>query len=145
MIKYPLTFTCAANSKSGVQTVFEAEAEGLAPIPCAIPTAFMGPGGGYSPEDLFAMSVIACLIATFKVFAEKSQFTYTEIKAGATLTINRNEQGIPDLQKLDIDITLNGVEDETKARALLAEAEKYCLVSNAIKTEKRINYSILTE
>ncbi len=128
-----------------MQTQFQAEAEDFPAIGCAIPQQFGGPGGGYSPEDLFALSVITCLVATFKVLAERGQLVYSTIAAEATLTIDRNAQGVVALQKLEISITLKGVQDETKARALLADSEKYCLVSNAIKCEKQFSYSILRE
>ena len=32
---------------------------------------FEGPGKEASPEDLYLLSLLNCLIATFKVFAEK--------------------------------------------------------------------------
>ncbi len=140
MIKYPLFFEVSAKSPSGVQTGFEANAESFPPIPCAIPSDFGGPGGGYSPEDLFALSVVSCLIATFKVFAEKTKLNYQDIQGAAKLTIDRNSAGMPGLQKLDLTFTLTGVEDQEKAKALWAESEKYCLVSNAITTEKTFTY-----
>jgi len=145
MIKYPMSFTCSAASESGMQTKFQATAEDFPAIGCAIPTQFGGPGGGYSPEDLFALSVISCLVATFKVLAERGKLTYSTIESDVTLTIDRNASGVVGIQKLDIDITLKGVQDEAKAKTLLSESKKYCLVSNAVSCEKQINYSILTE
>jgi len=140
MIKYPMHFEVKAKAPSGVQTPFEASGEDFPPIMCAVPKEFNGPGGGYSPEELFAMAVMSCLIATFKVFAEKTKFSFGEISGFAKLIIDRNAQGVPELQKLEMNFTLTGVQDQTKAKSLLAEAEKFCLVSNAIKTEKSFNY-----
>ncbi|NGX37905.1 MAG: hypothetical protein K1000chlam2_01073 [Chlamydiae bacterium] len=140
MIKYPLYFEGGAKSAKGVNTPFEASADNYPPIACSIPEGFLGPGGGYSPEDLYLLAVTTCLIATFKVFAEKAQVAYTEISAKAKLTIDRNAQGIPELQKIDVTFLLTGVEDQEKAKTVLGEAEKYCLVSNAIKSEKTFNY-----
>jgi organic hydroperoxide reductase OsmC/OhrA len=139
MIKYPLFFEVSSKSASGMATPFEALAEDFPPIAGSIPKQFGGPGGGYSPEDLFALAVISCLIATFKVFAERTQFTYSDISAQAKLTIDRDAQGIPELQKLDMTFTLSGVEDQEKAKALMAESEKYCLVSRATHCEKSIS------
>lgn len=140
MIKYPLFFETSSSSESGVNTTFEAVAHDLPPITCAIPAEFNGPGGGYSPEDLFSLAVLSCLIATFKVFAERAKLQYTKIDASAKLTIDRNAQGVPELKKLDIQFTLSGVADQAKAKLLLGESEKYCLVSNAAKTEKKYEY-----
>jgi len=140
MIKYPLFFEVCADSESGVNTLFEAKAFDFPEITCAIPTEFKGPGGGYSPEELFSLAVLTCLIATFKVFAEKSKLQYSNIRASGKLTIDRNAQGMPELKKLAITLTLSGVQDQEKAKTLLTESEKYCLVSNAIKTEKTFEH-----
>jgi len=141
MIKYPLVFDVEAKSTSGIETLMEGAAHNNPPIPCAIPPEFGGPGGGYSPEDLYALAVVSCLIATFKVFATRAKFSFSDIKGGAKLTIDRNSQGVPELQKLDLHFTLTGVEDQEKAKLLFGEAEKYCLVSNAIRSEKTFNYT----
>jgi len=140
MIKYPLYFEVQAKGASGIATPFEATAENFPPIAGSIPKEFMGPGTGYSPEDLFSISVITCLIATFKVFAERAKLSFTDITAKAKLTIDRSGGGIPELQKLDIAFTLTGVQDQEKAKTLLTESEKYCLVSNAVKCEKSFTH-----
>lgn len=139
MIKYPLFFEAHVNSEQEAPT-FEAKAENLPPIACAVPKEFGGPGGGYSPEDLFILATVSCLIATFRVFAKKANFSYGGISGHAKLTIDRNGEGIPAFQKLDMTFTLTGVEDQEKAKALIADAEKYCLVSNAIKCEKTFDF-----
>ena len=140
MIKYPLFFEVHSKSTKGIETPLEATAENLPPITCAIPKEFAGPGGGYSPEELFALSVVSCVMATFKVFAARTKLEFGEIQASAKLTIDRNPEGVPELKKLDMAFTLSGVQDQEKAKAVLAESEKYCLVSNAIKSEKSFTY-----
>ncbi len=143
MIKYPLFFEVSTNSESGVNTLFEASALDFPPITCAIPTEFKGPGGGYSPEELFSIAVLSCLIATFKVFAERSKLQFGNIGATGKLTVDRNAQGMPELKKLEVKFTLSGVQDQEKAKTLLAESEKYCLVSNAIKSEKTFEHQFV--
>lgn len=140
MIKYPLYFEAEAKSEKGISTKIESKVEDYPSIVGAIPEGFNGPGGGYSPEDLYLLAIATCLIATFKVFAEKAGFEYSEIHASSKLTIDRNEKGIPELKKVDLTFTLKGVKDQEKAKSLLAESEKYCLVSNAVKSEKNFNY-----
>lgn len=141
MIKYPMQFEGHVKSTKGMETPIESSVEGLSVIRGAIPKEFAGPGGGYSPEDLYILSVLSCLIATFKVFAQKSNVTFRNISAKGMLTIDRNEKGVPEFKQLDTEFTLTGVEDQKKAKAILAEAEKYCLVSNAIKTPKTFQYN----
>ncbi|HSX12711.1 MAG TPA: OsmC family protein [Rhabdochlamydiaceae bacterium] len=138
MIAYPMKFEVSTTSVSGIKTALEASAESFDPITCAIPSQFNGPGGGYSPEDLLALSLTTCLIATFKVFAEKSPFAYERIQAKAYLTIDR-VGGTVAISKIDVEMTLYGVQDQQKATALMQQAEKYCLVSNTLKVEKSLS------
>ena len=139
-MKCPMSFEVFSTASPGIQTAFEARAHDLPTIACAIPPEFHGPGNGYSPEDLYTLALITCFIATFKVFAEKSQFSFQSIEAKANLTIDRNEKGMPTLTRIDTEVTLTGVQDQDKARKLCQDAERYCLVSNAIKSEKTYSY-----
>ena len=77
-----------------------------------------------------------------RFFAEKASLVFNEIHADAKLTIDRNEQGVPELQKVDLVFTLTGVTDQEKAQTILAESEKYCLVGNATKSVKTFTYKI---
>lgn len=143
MIKYPLQFKSTMKSHSGINTLFEGSSEEYSPITCAVPKEFGGKGGGYSPEDLYIMAISSCFIATFKVFAEKANFVFSEICADANLVIDRNPKGVPELQKVDIIITLSGVSDQSKAKIILAESEKFCLVANSSKSAKTFTYKIV--
>lgn len=141
MIQYPLYFHASAKGDKGRETPFEARVESYPPIMCAIPEGFNGPGGGYSPEDLYILAIETCFIATFKTFAEKAKLEYSHININGKLTVDRGEGGVPFLQKVDLDITLTGAQDQEMAKKVLGEAEKYCLVSNASKSEKNYNYT----
>lgn len=140
MIQYPLYFEVSAESLSGIQSSVQGKVKDLPPISCAIPPQFHGPGGGYSPEDLYALAVITCFIATFKVFAEKTQLNYSAIKGTARVTVDRDTRGKAELKGIDLTFVLDGVKDQEQAKKVLAESEKFCLVSNAIKSRKSFNY-----
>ena len=141
-MQLPMHFEVEAEGQSGMQNAFTARAHSLNPITCAIPTEFGGPGRGYSPEDLFALSLVSCFIATFKVFAEKSKLTFEEIAVKAVLTIAKNQSGVLALTKLDIQVDLQAPSDHEKAMKLMHEADKYCLISNAVKVEKQFSFNI---
>lgn len=133
MIKYPLFFKAAASSESGIHKSWTSGAGELLPIQCAIPVEFQGPGDGYSPEDLMAMTVINCFIATFKVFAERSGLTFDGIEAEALLEINRDTSGKVGVTNIQINVLLKKPSDSVKAEGILAEAKKNCLMANALK------------
>lgn len=139
-----MKFEVEAVAKEGAMTPWTAAAPRLEPIASAIPIEFMGPGGGYSPEDFFAMALLNCLIATFKVYTEKSKVTFQEIKGRVILTVDRitGQTGFM-MTQADVHFDIRGASDQEKARKLLDAAIKDCAVSNSIKTGKtfHVNFS----
>ena len=139
-----MKFEVQASSHAGSSTLWTAQTAHLPPIPSAIPPEFMGPGGGYSPEDLFALSLLNCLIATFKVYCEQSSVTFQEIRGKVSLIVDK----IPGLSgfamtQADVFFDISGASDAIRGRKLLDAAIKDCAVSNSIKTGKtfHINFS----
>lgn len=143
MIKFPMKFEVNASSPAGACTTWNGQTEHLPPIVCAIPPEFMGPGGGYSPEDLFALSLLNCLIATFKVYAEKAGVHFQEIQGKVSLTVDRiaGQAGFA-MTGADVFFDIKGASDSEKAKKLLDSAIKDCAVSNSIKTGKTFHINI---
>jgi organic hydroperoxide reductase OsmC/OhrA len=137
MIKFPMQFKVEAESASGIATNWGARENHLPPIPSAIPPEFMGPGGGYSPEALFGIAVLNCLIATYKVYCEKSKVHFANIKGEAALTIDKELSATSFyVSKIDITLHVTGSSDVEKAEKLLDAAIKDCAISNSINSEK---------
>lgn len=141
MIKYPLTFHSASKSGSGITTLWQGAGEGLPSIAMAIPPEFEGPGGGYSPEDLYALALQNCFVATFKVFAEKSRLAFTSISVDAELTVDRNENGRPWMAKVALKIKVDGAAKESAMRILDKTAQN-CLILNSVRTEKTFSFEV---
>lgn len=137
MVKFPIRFEARAASPAGAGTTWKAESGSLSPIVSAIPPEFNGPGGGYSPEDLFALALLNCLIATFKVYAEKSNVTFREIQAKADLTVDKvpGQSGFM-MTQADVFLDVAGASDPELGKKLLNAAIKDCAISNSIKTGK---------
>jgi organic hydroperoxide reductase OsmC/OhrA len=135
MVKFPLKFETAATSSSGIGTVWNAKAGNLPAIPSCIPPEFGGPGGGYSPEDLFAISILNCLIATFKVYAEKGGVVYGEIHGRAVVTADKSPPSFA-MTHVEIFFEIGGAQNQEKAKATLEGAIRDCAVSNSIKSGK---------
>jgi organic hydroperoxide reductase OsmC/OhrA len=140
MIKYPLQFPADAKAKSGIQTPWEAKSSSFPAIPCAIPHEFYGPGGAYSPEELFGLAAINCLIATFKVFAEKSSLSFEEISGNAVVIVDRPQGKSVGITQLQITLKVTGSSNREKALQLLEEAKKNCLVTSAMNVEKTYSF-----
>ncbi len=143
MIKFPMVFDVQASATAGIDASWTAQVGSLSPISCAIPTEFMGPGGGYSPEDLFSLSLLNCLIATFKVYCEKSKVTFQEIRGKVRLTVDQlpGQNGFA-MTQADISFDVTGASDPEKTKKLLNAAIKDCAVSNSIKTGKTFHINI---
>jgi len=143
MLKFPIKFEVEAEAKPGISTNWKGQAPNLSPITCAIPPEFMGPGGGYSPEDLFILSILSCLLALFKAYCEKNKITFHEVKSRAILTVDRNHTAsVLVFTHIDIFIDVTGASDTEKARHQLDKALKDCPVSNAIKTGKTFHITV---
>ncbi len=142
MIKFPMKFEVMAAASAGIQANWTGQSDQLPPIPSAIPPEFMGPGGGYSPEDLFALALLNCLIATFKVYAEKSKAEFREIQGKVVLTVDKVlPQGFA-MTHADIFLDIAGSTDSEKLRKVLDSAIKDCAVSNSMKTGKSFHINI---
>jgi organic hydroperoxide reductase OsmC/OhrA len=143
MIKFPMKFEVEARAPSGVSSQWIAQGDQLPPIPSAIPPEFMGPGGGYSPEDLFGISVLNCLIALYKVYCEKSKVAFQEIKGKAVLTADKDVSSASFyISHIEIFLDVSGASDMEKARKLLDSAIKDCPISNSIKAAKSFQVSL---
>ena len=111
------------------------------PIEMAIPPEFEGPGGTYSPEDLYALSLMNCYLATFKYIAEKSKLTYQEISGEAELFVDKGEEKSPWMEHVNIKIELNGCENKERALGLLEKTKAHCMIINSVKT--KVNFEFL--
>lgn len=146
MKQYPIPFLTTVESLSGIQTNWQSFNEAKShPIEMSIPPEFDGPGGGYSPEDLFALALQNCFIATFKVFAEKSKLTYHSIKIDSRLEVDRNEKGFPWMAKIHFHVLLTGVQQVENAQRILDKVSKSCMIMNSVNTEKSFEFNIQSE
>lgn len=144
MTQYPMHFKVTAESSAGIQTSWKTSAQAVDQnIPVAIPPEFDGPGTGFSPEDLYAMALQNCFIATFKVFAEKSRLVFQDIHLDTILDVDRDEKGRPWMARIHLKIRLSGVSQIENARRLLERTGQNCMILNSVNTVKTFNYEIL--
>lgn len=138
-----MKFEVEATASPGINTQWTSQTDQLPPIPSAIPPEFMGPGGGYSPEDLFALAVLNCVIATFKVYCEKGKITFEAIHGKAHLTVDKlpSESGFG-MTQIDMTLDVRKANDPDKAKKTLELAIKDCAVSNSIKSGKTFHLNV---
>ena len=114
--------------------------EGLSSFEVATPPQFPGGHEGiWSPEHLYVASAEICLMTTFLSIAEKSRLEFVEYSSEAVGTLEKTDKGMV-MTKIVIKPKVV-IQDETKRERtllLLEKAEKYCLISNSMKTEVTI-------
>ncbi len=143
MIQYPLSFQVEAQTEAGIQQTWQTQSVGASDtLRAAIPPEFQGPGGGYSPEDFYALALANCFVATFKVFAEKSKLGFASLKVNLKLEVDRNEKGAPWMARAHLQARLKGVESQERALHLLQKTSQSCLVLNSVKTEKTFDFQV---
>jgi len=143
VLKFPMIFPISSESASGIQSSWVSGVPGRQ-VQCAIPPEFSGPGGGFSPEDLYGMALNNCFVATFKVYAERSRLQYQNIKIDSQLTVDRDETGAPIMKHIDMRVLLSGAAPQKDlAERLLQKTSETCMVLNSTKTTKKFTFELL--
>lgn len=148
MIQYPLRFEVAAESGGKVEQSWVTRVPGhsvgeVRELTAAIPPEFAGPGGGYSPEDFYALALLNCFVATFQVIASKSQLVYSSLSVKGILTVDRNEQGMPWMKHFHLEARIEGARDLERTERLLQKTSQSCLILNSVRTEKSFDFKVI--
>jgi len=144
VVKFPLKFTVQSESVSGIQSSWLTKADSFEHrVPVAIPPEFEGPDPGLSSEDIYAMALQNCFIATFKVFAEKSQLNYNSIRVKSILEVDRDEMGRPWMARLNLHVFLNGAIQLENAQRILEKTSKNCMILNSVNNVKTFQFDLL--
>jgi uncharacterized OsmC-like protein len=112
-------------------------------LPVAIPPGFLGPGGGYSPEDFFALAMANCFAATFRVVASKSSVSYRNLEVDCELEVDLNEAKKPWMARCHLKVRLFGPSNEERAMRLLEKVSGQCLIHQSVKTETKYSFEVL--
>lgn len=145
MIQYPIQFHVSTHAVSGIQSKWSAIDAEKSSISMAIPPEFEGPGGGSSPEDLYALALLNCFAATFKVIAERSKLDFKSLDLEGTLTVDRDERGRPWMARFEMLAKLASPSDRERADRLLKKTSENCLIHHSVKTQIDIRYEILDQ
>lgn len=140
-IKYPISFYASAQAPEGIQSLWSTESQNLKNS-CAIPPEFEGPGGAFSPEDLFAQALTNCFIATFKVYAEKSKIHFDHLTTQAELIADLDENSKPFMKKFLLHVRISGCENPARVKTIADKAFSSGFILNSVKTELSLDLQI---
>jgi organic hydroperoxide reductase OsmC/OhrA len=134
MIAYPVSFYGQSNAQSGMQNKWTVMSSDFSST-CAIPKEFEGCGETFSPEDFFLLSLQNCFIATFKVYAEYSKLSFSNLQVSSELIVDKNEIQKPIMKSLKLNIQLTNTSDIKKADLLIKKTLENGFILQSVKTE----------
>lgn len=144
MYKFPMNFRVEVKDLGPNHPKWSTSAEAVpGPLPVAIPPGFNGPGGGYSPEDFFALAMANCFAATFRVIADKSAVTYEELSIACNLEVDLNESKKPWMARAHLDIKLHKPSSAERAQRLLEKVSGQCLIHQSVKTDTTYSFAVI--
>ena len=133
MFQFPMTFTASLAATRGSAAHWTACSEGFE-LRCAVPVQFHGPGGGLSPEDLFAQALLNCFTATFLVMAEKSSLSFERLNVEGSLTVDRDDSRRPVMKEFKFHIHLAACDATERATVLVRKAMESGFILNSVRT-----------
>jgi len=136
-----INFSVFSTSTSGIKTLWDSKYSNKS-LKMAIPSFFGGPGNEASPEDLYLLSLLNCLIATFKVFAEKSKLGYESLDGFAKLNLIQEPSGVSSFKNIDIKLELFSPDNHIKAKRLFNKVASQSMILNSVTTKVDIKWII---
>lgn len=113
-----------------------------APIPVGPPPQFGGVDTVWGPEHLLIGAALSCLKTTFDAYARRERIAIHAWRGTATGVLAKGREG-PVFTSIDLEIEL--VTDpggEARAEAVLAMAERSCIVSRALSAPVHVTSKI---
>lgn len=114
-------------------------------IEVATPPDFpKGIPGIWSPEHLFVAAINSCLMTTFLAIAENSNLAFEDFSCKATGKLEKVDgKFMMSEVVLEPTVVISNEKDREKAERVLQKSEAACLISNSVRSEIRMNTSII--
>lgn len=119
--------------------------DGSFEVTLATPKEMGGDGKGNNPEQLFAAGYAACFLSAMKFVGTQGSHPKVPADASVSATVGigpREDKGFG--LDVTLDITLPGM-DQAEAEALVAEADRVCPYSHAVRGNIEVRLEVKTE
>jgi organic hydroperoxide reductase OsmC/OhrA len=142
MHPYPHTYLAsAAAENTGLVTVSSTQ---LPNLETAAPPEFDGPGGVWSPETLLCASIADCFILTFRAVARAARFEWARLECRVEGVLERVERVSQFTRcRTFAKLTVHSDADIARARELLEQAERGCLISNSLRGSRTLDSDVV--
>jgi len=118
----------------------------LPDLEVAPPLQFDGPGGVWSPEELFMASLSNCFVLSFRAIAKMSKLQWLTIQAETEGDLDKAEGKIKFTKiRTTARLVIPASESVEKAQRLLQKAEDACFVSNSVNSEKFFHAEVVVQ
>ncbi|MFB6242185.1 MAG: OsmC family protein [Candidatus Nanosalina sp.] len=106
----------------------------------SVPKEFGGDAEKPSPEDLFNASLASCILATFKVTAQREGLEYEKITSNCSTRLDRGDEGRPVMKEAELKVTVGGVSNHDLAEKVGEISEKNCFIHNSVETDVKTEF-----
>jgi organic hydroperoxide reductase OsmC/OhrA len=129
--------------KSGRRAVISST--GRPDLDVSSPPEFKGEAGFWTPEDMFVASINLCTLLTFVAFAQRKGLEFVSYESAAEGVLEYVEGSYRFTEViLHPHIVLRSAADFERAREILADAHRGCLVSNSVTSAIKVFPDIRT-
>ena len=130
-------YTASIDTIADDHETWEATANNQA-VQVSVPEEFGGSDDALTPEHLYALSLLNCYVATFRVIAKKSGLDYDDMSADITITLNPDDN--PPVSDAEITLVYDG-DDDAKTKHVARKARDHCYVHRSVKTQITISFN----
>jgi len=123
--------------KSGRRAIISSE--GKADLETSSPPEFKGDPGFWTPEDMFVAAVNLCTLMTFVAFAQRKELDFVSYESAAEGLLEFVEGRYRFTEViLHPHLVLKSESDIGRARQILDDAHKGCLVTNSLTASVKV-------
>ncbi len=144
MQPFPHTYTATAcGAQAGEVSV---HSPGLPRLTSAPAPQFGGPGTEWSPEALLAAALADCFLMTFRAVSGAALFRWIRLECRVEAVLRRvgRHPAFTDFT-VHATVTLAPGADGSKAKRLLKQAERACLITRSLKGAHTLDARVVTE
>ena len=142
MEPYPHTYT--AEASGAFSGAVQIATPGVAVLTSTAARQFGGSGDAWSPESLLVAAIADCYVFTFRAVSAAAMFGWLKLECQAQGTLEKCER-VPQFTHIAVQATLTLAPgaDASRAKRLLQQADRACLIANSLKAARTLETRIV--